>query len=51
VLPAIDAEWLRSTELVILRSTSEGAVRRTLEIPEFPLREQSPARTARDAAF
>ena len=51
VPPAIDEEWLRSAELVILRSTLEGAVRRTVEIPDFPLREQSPARTARDAAF
>jgi hypothetical protein len=41
VLPAIDDEWLRSAELVILRSTQEGAVRRTVEIAEFPLREAS----------
>ena len=48
VMPVIDDEWLRSAELIILRSTSEGSVQRIVEIPEFPLREQSPATTARE---
>jgi hypothetical protein len=42
--PTIDDEWLRGSELVILRSSPGGAVQRTVEIAEFPLREPRSAR-------
>lgn len=39
--PVLDDEWLRAAELVILRSTPAGAVQRTVDIAQFPLREAS----------
>jgi hypothetical protein len=41
--PPLDDEWLRGSELVILRSSPGGAVQRTVEIAEFPLMEASAA--------
>lgn len=46
--PILDNNWVAGAELVILRSTPAGAVQRTVDIPEFPFREASPA--ARDLA-
>jgi hypothetical protein len=34
----IDREWLDQAELVIVRATHDGAVRRTLEVRDFPLK-------------
>jgi hypothetical protein len=36
--PAIDDGWLAGADLVVVRQTQEGTVERTLEIPDFPLR-------------
>jgi hypothetical protein len=44
--PAIDAAWLEGAELVIVRSQYSGAVRRTLEIADFPLSEPAPSPAA-----
>jgi hypothetical protein len=47
--PTLDDEWLRGAELVIVRSSPGGAVQRSLEIAEFPLRE--PDLTSADRAL
>ena len=39
--PVLDDEWRRGSEVVIVRSSPGGAVQRTVEIAEFPLREAS----------
>ncbi len=40
VVPIVlDPQWLAGAELVILKATHDGSVRRTLEIPDFPLTE------------
>jgi hypothetical protein len=45
---AVDGAWLKDASLVITRTTPEAAVERAVEIPDFPLREESisPAKTA-----
>jgi hypothetical protein len=35
-------DWLREAEVVIVRTTQEGAVERALQIPEFPLGNSAP---------
>jgi hypothetical protein len=37
----VEGSWLQDAELVITRTTMEGAVERSLEIADFPLREET----------
>jgi hypothetical protein len=41
---AIDRRWLEQAELVILRATHTGSVRRTLEITNVPLAAAGPGK-------
>ena len=41
----LDETWLRDADLLIVRSTSEGAVERTLDMDGFPLDATAPAET------
>jgi len=41
----LDQTWLRDADLVIVRSTREGAMERTLDIDRFPLDATAPSET------
>jgi hypothetical protein len=44
----IDDSWLRDADLVVVRSTREGGVERSLDIDDFPLKTTPPTETRSD---
>jgi hypothetical protein len=38
---SLEDDWIEGAQLVVVRSTREGSVQRTLEIADFPLRARS----------
>lgn len=43
---SLEDDWIHGAELVVVRTTREGFVERTLEIAEFPLRAEARSTTS-----